>query len=234
MYVGIHVSCWLFLFDFRKTFQCWQILVRTPSTCYKFTKLHPVGAEYSVRTDEQTVLTKPVVAVRNFANSAENCSKLSGDYQYCVREITKIFVNMLLNALGSYISCWRTRRVCCRVYWFVRNVLGSRCVIAFIETKNTGNVALNFQRHLVWNFFLMWFSSKHSVSYIVLFIHKKKTIFLLCAVYESNVLQSYRYVWIELLLTRTARTVIVLPENVSRHNRQYSLEWGFHIKPDFL
>ena len=31
-----------------------------------------VGAEYSVRTDEQTVLTKPVVALSSFANSPGN------------------------------------------------------------------------------------------------------------------------------------------------------------------
>ena len=31
-----------------------------------------LGAEYSLGTDEQTVLTKPVVAVGNFGNSPEN------------------------------------------------------------------------------------------------------------------------------------------------------------------
>jgi len=75
-----------------------------------------LGAEYSVGTDEQTVLTKPVVAVSNFGNFPENYLKFSRAFQHCVTKTTKIFVDMLLNSLGHYFSCGGTRRVRSRVY----------------------------------------------------------------------------------------------------------------------
>jgi hypothetical protein len=152
-----------------------------------------VGAEYSVRTDEQTVLTKPVIAVRNFANSPENCLKLSRDFQYCVTKTTKIFMDKLLNSLG-YFSCGRTHRVRYCVYRFFRNVFASPCVVAFIETKNTGNAVLNFLRHLVWNSFLLCVSALNIVCLTVYFIVMNNNLFFFCAVYESYVLKSYGYV----------------------------------------
>jgi len=138
-----------------------------------------LGAQYSVGTDEQTVLTKPIVAVRNFENSPENCSKFSRDFQYCVTKTTKIFTDMLLNSLG-YFSCGRTR-VRSRVYRFVRNVFASPCVVAFIETINTGNVVINFLRHLVWNSFLLCVSAINILCLTLYFIFRNNNLFFFCA-----------------------------------------------------
>jgi hypothetical protein len=169
------------------------------------------------RANRWTVLAKPLVAVSNFANSPENCLKLSRDFQYYVIKTTKIFVDMLLNSLGYYFSCGRTRRVRFRVYWFVRNVFASPSVVAFIETKNTGNVVLNFLRRLVWNSFLLRVSVMNIPCLALYFIFMNNNLFFFCA--QCHMFWSLRDTCELDFLTRTERAAILLPENVSRHDR---------------
>jgi hypothetical protein len=88
---------------------------------------------------------------------------------------------MLLNSLGYYFSCGRTHRVRSCVYWFVRNVFASPCVVAFIETKNTGNVVLNFLQHLVCNSFLLCVSGINILCLTLYFIFMNSSLFFFCA-----------------------------------------------------
>ena len=74
MYVGLHVQYPLWLSDFNET-SIFSTVYRKNSQISNFKKIRPVGAELfcvDIRTDRWSVMTKLIVAFRNFSKALKN------------------------------------------------------------------------------------------------------------------------------------------------------------------
>jgi hypothetical protein len=74
MYIGLYVKCPLLFSDFEETFNFLDIFSKNTQIS-NFLKIRPMGAELfhaDGRTDGHTDMTKPIVAIRNFATAPKN------------------------------------------------------------------------------------------------------------------------------------------------------------------